>query len=136
MKQYLILRNARRKFLLKNASIIQVCLLLEININMSSVRFKIPAILKNGHIFNTGGNLPLSGNIRFIYIGKILRKINFKQVCQWIKESWSGMRVDIIVKSFKKGGISRALDDKEYYLIYEENNQDDKEEEEKEEEFR
>jgi hypothetical protein len=32
---------------------------------MSSVWFKIPASLKNGHIFDAAGNLSLSGNIAF-----------------------------------------------------------------------
>ena len=40
-------------------------LILEINIKMSSVWFKIPASLKNGHIFDAMGNLSLSGNIGF-----------------------------------------------------------------------
>ena len=52
-------------FLRKIASKIQVCLILEINIKMSSVGFKIPASLKNGHIFDAAGNLSLSGNIGF-----------------------------------------------------------------------
>jgi hypothetical protein len=40
----------------------------------------------------------------------------------------------IIVKSFKKCGISNALDGSEDHLIYEEDNDDDEEEEEEEEE--
>ena len=50
-------------FLWKIASKIQVRLILEINIKMSSVWFKIPTSLKNGHIFDAAGNLSLSGNI-------------------------------------------------------------------------
>jgi ribosomal protein L12E/L44/L45/RPP1/RPP2 len=44
------------------------------------------------------------------------------------------VREDIIVKSFKKCGISNALDGSEDHLIYEEDNDDDEEEEEEEEE--
>ena len=41
--------------------------MLEINIKMSSVWFKISASLKNGHIFVAAGNLSLSGNIGHIW---------------------------------------------------------------------
>jgi ribosomal protein L12E/L44/L45/RPP1/RPP2 len=44
------------------------------------------------------------------------------------------VREDIIVKSFKKCGISNALDGSEDHLIYEEDNDDDEEEEKEEEE--
>ena len=47
------------------ASKIQVHLILEINIKMSSVWFKIPTSFKNGNIFDAAGNLSLSGNIGF-----------------------------------------------------------------------
>ena len=50
-------------FLRKIASKIQVRLILEINVKMSSVWFKIPTSLKNCHIFDVAGNLSLSGNI-------------------------------------------------------------------------
>ena len=59
-----------------------------------------------------------------------LKRPTIKQVCQWIKQSWSRVREDIIVKSFKKCGISNALDGSEDHLIYEEDNDDDEEEEE------
>jgi hypothetical protein len=42
------------------------------------------------------------------------------------------VREHIIVKSFKKCGISNALDGSEDHLIYEEDNDDDEEEEEEE----
>jgi hypothetical protein len=50
---------------------------------------------------------------------------NQTSVCQWIKQSWSTVREDIIDKSFKKCGISNALDGSEDHLIYEEDNDDD-----------
>ena len=55
----------RHFFLWKIASKIQVHLILKINIKMSSVWFKIPTSLKNGHMFNATENLSLSGNIAF-----------------------------------------------------------------------
>jgi hypothetical protein len=63
-----------------------------------------------------------------------LKRPTIKQVCQWIKQSWSTVREDIIVKSFKKCGISNALNGSEDHLIYEEDNDDDEEEEEEKEE--
>ena len=47
-----------------------------------------------------------------------LKRPTIKQVCQWIKQSWSRVREDIIVKSFKKCGISNALDGSEDHLIF------------------
>ena len=54
-----------------------------------------------------------------------LKRPTIKQVCQWIKQSWSRVREDIIVKSFKKCGISNALDGSEDHLIYEEHNEEE-----------
>jgi hypothetical protein len=58
-----------------------------------------------------------------------LQRPTIKQVCLWIKQSWSGVREDI-VKYFKKCGISNALDGNEDSLINEEDNDDEEEEEE------
>ena len=53
---YRILRTIRRTFFLwKIAFKIQVRLILKVNIKMSSVWFKIPTSLKNGHIFDATG---------------------------------------------------------------------------------
>ena len=52
-----------------------------------------------------------------------LKSPTIRQVCQ----SWSRVREDIIVKSFKKCGISNPLDGSEVHLTYEED--DDNEEE-------
>ncbi|KAJ9584175.1 hypothetical protein L9F63_021472 [Diploptera punctata] len=59
-----------------------------------------------------------------------LKRHTIKQVCQWIKKSWSRVREDIIVKSFKKCDVSNARDGSEDHLMYEEDNNDDGEEEE------
>ena len=54
-------------FLGKITSKIQVRLILEINIKMSSIWFKIPTSLKNGHIFDAVENLSLSDSIGLIW---------------------------------------------------------------------
>jgi hypothetical protein len=64
-----------------------------------------------------------------------LKRPTIKQVCQWIKQLWSTVREDIIVKSFKKCGISNALDGSEDHFIYEEDNDDDEEEESSDDDF-
>ena len=51
-----------------------------------------------------------------------------KLVCQWIKQSLSRVRYDLIVKSFKCD-INKALDGTEDHHIYEDDNNDDEEEE-------
>ena len=53
---------------------------------------------------------------------------------QWIKQSWSRVREDIIVKSNKKCGTSNALNGSEDHLIYEEDNDDDDNDNDEEEE--
>ena len=41
-------------------------------------------------------------------------------VCEWVKNSWQRVKSDSIVKSFKKCGISNALDGSEDDVLYEE----------------
>ena len=55
-------------------------------------------------------------------------------MCLCIKQLWSIVIEDTIVKSIKKCGISNALDGSENHLVYEEENDDDGNEEEEEEE--
>ncbi|CAL4062438.1 unnamed protein product, partial [Meganyctiphanes norvegica] len=43
------------------------------------------------------------------------------QVCQWVKKSWDQVKEEIIIKSFKKCGISNALDGTEDDAIFEDN---------------
>ena len=52
-----------------------------------------------------------------------LKRPIIKQVCRWIKQSWS-IVTEKIIKSFKKCGISIALDGSEDHLIHEEVNDD------------
>ncbi|KAH1185488.1 hypothetical protein KIL84_018237 [Mauremys mutica] len=48
-----------------------------------------------------------------------MKRPGISKVCQWIKTSWDAVKEDIIIKSFKKCGISNALDGEEDDLIYE-----------------
>ena len=50
---------------------------------------------------------------------------------QWIKQLWSTVKEDIIVKSFKKWSKSNPLDGNEDNLTYEEDDDDEEEEEKK-----
>ena len=45
-----------------------------------------------------------------------LKRSTIKEVYQWIKQSWSMAIEDIIIKYFKKCGISNALDGSEDHL--------------------
>lgn len=50
-----------------------------------------------------------------------LKRPGISKVCQWIKTSWDSVNEDTVIKSFKKCGISNALDGKEE-LINEDSN--------------
>ena len=41
-------------------------------------------------------------------------------VCEWVKNSWQRVKSETVVKSFKKCGISSALDGSEDDILYEE----------------
>ena len=41
-------------------------------------------------------------------------------VCEWVKNSWQWVKSETTVKSFKKCGISNALDGSEDDILYEE----------------
>lgn len=51
-----------------------------------------------------------------------LKRPGVSKVCQWIKTLWDSVNEDIVIKSFKKCGISNALDGKEDELINEDSN--------------
>jgi len=61
--------------------------------------------------------------------GRVKRPIS--NVSEWVKNSWQRVKSETIVKTFKKCGISNALDGSEDYVLYEEsdasseNNQED-----------
>ena len=46
-------------------------------------------------------------------------------ICQWILEVWNSIPIEMIIKSFKKCGISNALDGTEDDLLYNSNTEID-----------
>lgn len=48
-----------------------------------------------------------------------IKQPTIAQVCEWVKKSWDDVRPEIIVKSFKKCGISNALDGTEDDALFE-----------------
>ena len=47
-------------------------------------------------------------------------KTTIGEVCSWVIKSWNGVKKEIVIKSFKKCGISNAMDGTEDDAIYEE----------------
>ena len=43
---------------------------------------------------------------------------NSSQVCEWVLKSWNDINTEVVVKSFKKCGISNAMDGTEDHLLY------------------
>ncbi|GBC24355.2 pogo transposable element with KRAB domain [Rhizophagus irregularis DAOM 181602=DAOM 197198] len=60
---------------------------------------------------NGGAGYTTSGN---------LRRAKISDVCKWVKRAWENISDDIIIRSFKKCGISNDLDGSEDDLVYEE----------------
>ena len=58
-------------------------------------------------------------SIRALSIHK-LRAASLVTVCQWVKESWQELSKEMVERSFKKCGISNALDGTEDDLVWEE----------------
>ena len=52
--------------------------------------------------------------------GGQLRVASLVTVCQWVKESWQELSKEMVERSFKKCGISNALDGTEDDLVWEE----------------
>ncbi|KAG2459032.1 POGK protein, partial [Polypterus senegalus] len=48
-----------------------------------------------------------------------MKRPTITQVCEWVKTSWDSVKDEIIVHSFKKCGISNALDGTEDDMLYE-----------------
>ena len=61
----------------------------------------------------------MSGEKTFTPGGQ-LRAASLVKVCQWIKESWQELSKEMVERSFKKCGISNALDGTEDDLVWEE----------------
>lgn len=49
---------------------------------------------------------------------KRMKRPTITQVCEWVKRSWDSVKKDIVVKSFKKCGISNALDGTEDDVLF------------------
>ncbi|KAJ9596830.1 hypothetical protein L9F63_012086 [Diploptera punctata] len=84
----------------------------------ASLQFTMPVNLKKWMMDETQHEFTRNG---------ALEGHTIKHVCQWIKQSWSRVREDIIVKSFKKCGVSNAADGSEDHSLYEEDNDDEEE---------
>lgn len=67
--------------------------------------------------------------------GGLRRKPELPTICQWILDSWMELPKKIIVKAFKKCGISNAMDGTEDDLLWEEKSDSEKEEDEDEDPF-
>ena len=50
--------------------------------------------------------------------GVNLKKLQYNLICKWILEVWKDIPSEMIIKSFKKCGISNALDGTEDDLLY------------------
>ena len=61
----------------------------------------------------------MSGEKTFTPSGQ-LRAASLVTVCQWVKESWQELSKEMVEHSFKKCGISNALDGTEDDLVWEE----------------
>jgi len=49
-----------------------------------------------------------------------VKQPSISNVCEWVKNSWQRVKSETIVKSFKKCGISNALDQSEDDILCEE----------------
>ena len=46
------------------------------------------------------------------------KRPSIAQVCEWVLKSWNDINTKVVVKSFKKCGISNAMDGTEDHLLY------------------
>jgi hypothetical protein len=49
----------------------------------------------------------------------LMKRPTITRVCDWVKTSWQSVKEEIVVKSFKKCGISNALDVTEDDVLFE-----------------
>ncbi|XP_030066606.1 pogo transposable element with KRAB domain [Microcaecilia unicolor] len=54
-----------------------------------------------------------------------MKRPTFTQVCEWVKTSWQSVKDETVVRSFKKYGISNALDGSEDDILYEQSEDSD-----------
>ena len=48
-----------------------------------------------------------------------MKAASFSAVCQWVKEAWNEIAPEIVARSFKKCGISNAMDGTEDDMLWE-----------------
>ncbi|KAG7154699.1 Gamma-butyrobetaine dioxygenase-like 2 [Homarus americanus] len=56
-----------------------------------------------------------------------MKRPSISEVCEWVLKSWCDIKTKVIVKSFKKCGISNAMDGTEDNLLYKTDSSDDSE---------
>ncbi|KAG8235949.1 hypothetical protein J437_LFUL016271 [Ladona fulva] len=54
-----------------------------------------------------------------------MKRPSISEVCEWVKKSWEDIKAEVIVKSFKKCGISNALDGTEDDALFKEGDTSD-----------
>jgi hypothetical protein len=54
-----------------------------------------------------------------------MKRPTISQVCEWAKTLWELVKQEIVVKSFKKCGVSNALDGTEVNVLFEESESSD-----------
>ena len=54
-----------------------------------------------------------------------MKRPTITQVCEWVKTSWHSVKEEIVVQSFKKCGISNALDGNEDGILFEDSEESD-----------
>ncbi|XP_069593726.1 bromodomain testis-specific protein [Ranitomeya imitator] len=54
-----------------------------------------------------------------------MKRPTITQVCEWVKTSWQSVKDETIIRSFKKCGISNALDGTEDGMLYEDSEESD-----------
>ena len=64
-----------------------------------------------------------AGNHDVTPTGRIKRP-SITQVCEWVKTSWDAVKEEVVVRSFKKCGISNAMDGTEDEFLYEDRDVD------------
>ena len=57
--------------------------------------------------------------------GGNIKKVDITTIVTWVKESWSDISSEMIVRSFKKCSISNAMDGSEDDAIFEDDADDD-----------
>ena len=49
-----------------------------------------------------------------------LKKVDVQTIAQWVKDAWSEISSEMIIRSFKKCYISNAMDGNEDHFVYDE----------------